>query len=142
MATLLVNRRSEYINRLRNLELVLDGKPLGKIENGETLAFNIPAGKHTFKSTIDWAGSPEITFEVQEEETKKIEVKAFSESRFILYSAFIGLPFFLVLVFFPHLSEQYAFLHYAFPLIMLPSFAVMLYRITIGRKGYLELKVQ
>lgn len=141
MATLIVKRRSEWINRMRNLQLVLDGKPLGQIENGETRTFTIPAGKHTFKSTIDWTGSPEITLEVKEGETSTIEVKAFAGSKWLYRSALVGLPLFLVLLLFPQLAAQYAFLNYAAFLVMLPAFLLMFYRLSVGRNGYLELNV-
>ena len=142
MATLVVSRSSEWMNRLRNLELHLDGKPLGKIANGETKTFTIPAGHHVFKSTIDWAGSPEITFTVQENETRTVEVKAFSGANLLFYTALLEFPFFILLLFFPSLFQKFPLLHYAFLALMLPAFLVLIYRLTAGRKGYLELQVK
>lgn len=142
MATLVVKRRSEWINRLRNLELHLNGRPLGKIASGETKTFTIPAGRHVLKSTIDWAGSPEIAFTVQEQQTQAVEVKAFSGSGFLFLTALLEFPLFLLLLFFPATYQKYPVLDYALWALLLPAFLLLLYKITLGRQKYLELELK
>ena len=142
MATLIVKRSSEWANRLRNLNLVLNGKPLGTIANGEIKNFTLPTGRHQFKSTIDWTGSPEIEIELQESEPTVVEVKTSAGFRWLIRLALVTTPLFFLLLYFPHLSEQYSVLNYLYLLLMGSSLLFMIYKFTLGRKSYLELEIK
>lgn len=47
MATIIINRTSEYLNRLRDYGVYIDGKKVGTIANGETKEFNVSTGQHS-----------------------------------------------------------------------------------------------
>ena len=60
-----LKRASCFPDRLRAYKVILDGKMIGKIKNGEELEFNSPAGKHQLCLKIDWCSSNTIDFEMQ-----------------------------------------------------------------------------
>ncbi|MGH9508424.1 MAG: hypothetical protein ACRD2Q_05775 [Terriglobales bacterium] len=48
--------------------MIIDGKKVGEISNGETKEFPIPAGQHQICLKIDWCGSNTVEFTVAESE--------------------------------------------------------------------------
>ncbi len=50
-------------DRLRAYKVMLDGKEIGKIKNGEEREFDAPAGRHRLCLKIDWCGSNTVDFE-------------------------------------------------------------------------------
>ena len=72
-ATLRLFRRSTYRDRVRAYKVILDGEKIGDIRNGEEETFPIAPGRHVLKLKIDWAGSPEMTFDVATGETASFE---------------------------------------------------------------------
>jgi hypothetical protein len=54
MATIIINRTSEYLNLMRNYGIYIDGKKIDTIANGETKEFNISVGHHSLYTKIDW----------------------------------------------------------------------------------------
>jgi len=81
-----IKRASENINLFRNYKLYLDGKKLGTIAVGEIQEFDVTSGEHKLMAKIDWCSSPEISFTVNENETKYFLVKSFSDS--VLFTPF------------------------------------------------------
>lgn len=62
MATLTLSRESAFTDRLRAYAVMLDGKKIGDLRNGETKSFVIEPGPHTLELKIDWCGSPTLAF--------------------------------------------------------------------------------
>lgn len=62
MATLTISRESAFADRLRAYAVMLDGKKIGDLGNGETKSFVIEPGQHTLALKIDWCGSPVLAF--------------------------------------------------------------------------------
>jgi hypothetical protein len=79
MALLQITREDEYMNRLRNISIYLDGLKLGTIKNGEIKDFEIAAGDHFIKAKIDWCGSNTIHFHVAATETKFFNLCSFAK---------------------------------------------------------------
>jgi hypothetical protein len=141
MALLVVKRNSEWMNRFRNIELELDGKPLGNIGNGETKEFDVPAGNYTFCGKIDWCSSPEIELELNENETTNVGLSGFGGARFLSLTRFISIPVFIMVVFFRSVFEERPWLWPVLLLLILPGFLYMTYYMTLGRKKHLQLHV-
>ena len=53
-ATIQIVRSSQWVNSMRSYNIHLDGKNIGKIENGKTIEFESTEGSHQLKITIDW----------------------------------------------------------------------------------------
>jgi hypothetical protein len=76
MALLKIVRDSGYADRLRDYKVVLDGKEAGKVANGETIEFPIPAGQHSLSLKIDWCGSNTIQFTALEEDVITFDARS------------------------------------------------------------------
>tara|TARA_B100000508_G_C11380376_1_gene238308 strand:- start:335 stop:637 length:303 start_codon:yes stop_codon:yes gene_type:complete len=70
MTKITIHRPSGFSNRLRKIQLVLDDQVLGSLKNGESQTYSIPSGAHRLKAVIDWCESNEVTFDLQDGETK------------------------------------------------------------------------
>jgi hypothetical protein len=57
-----IKREPAYADMLRNYVVVLDGRPIGKIGDGETQNFDIKPGTHTLFMRISWTRSPKVRF--------------------------------------------------------------------------------
>jgi hypothetical protein len=62
LALLKIVRDSGYADRLRAYKVVVDGKTVGEIRDGETKEFPISDGQHELSLKIDWCGSQTIHF--------------------------------------------------------------------------------
>jgi hypothetical protein len=81
MPQLQIHRKNEYVNKLRNIKLFLDGKELGLIQNDETLRFDIPTGNHQLKAKIDWCSSNTASFEITEGQNSNFELSSFTNNQ-------------------------------------------------------------
>ncbi|HWI92725.1 MAG TPA: hypothetical protein VNT20_15720 [Flavisolibacter sp.] len=131
MATIILNRTSEYINRLRDYLVYIDGKKVGTISNGEIKEFNVPSGQHSMVTKIDWCSSQTVTFDVSEDEVKNFNVGGFKNARWLMPTGLI----IIVLSYFANLLFDIEYLFY----LVIPSFLIMVYYMTVGRKRYLTL---
>jgi hypothetical protein len=130
MPTIVINRTSEYSNRLRNYHLFLDGKMIGTISNGQTKQFKTTPGQHTIVAKIDWCSSPEVSFTLSETDKKELTVGGFAHGTWIMSIAIgvIVLDFFLSFIF-----------HFYYTIIFIFTvFVFIVYYVTIGRKKYLK----
>lgn len=57
MPKLIIKRKKELINSMRDIDLFLDRSLLGTISNGRTLVFDLEPGTYNLKAEIDWCGS-------------------------------------------------------------------------------------
>jgi hypothetical protein len=131
MGIIKVKRKSEYANLIRDYKILLDGKPIGTIADGETKEFNIEDGKHTLRATIDWCSSQDIVVYSDQGKTLNITVGSFRSAKWMFpFSGLIlGLHFVLM---------QFGFDYTVF--LLYPIFFVLLYYISVGRKKYLSLE--
>ena len=70
MAKIKLKRDSGYVDRIRAYHVVIDGKKIEKISNGESLEIPVQPGSHELFLKIDWCRSNKIQFSISEEETK------------------------------------------------------------------------
>ncbi len=131
MSSLIINRSSEYTNRARVYNIILDDIKAGTIKNGATEQLTLESGLHTLKFTIDWCSSATITFMIHDGETKHFDISAFKNSKKIM-PVLLGLAvlnMFLLIVF------KLNILNYVF-IALAP---VIIYKLSVGRKSYLTL---
>jgi hypothetical protein len=132
MATITLQRSSDYNNRLRDYKIFIDGEHAGNISNGDTKSFTVPAGKHDICAKIDWCSSQEINFNVSDNETVYFTVGGYRGARMITWIILSMLALHYIL-------QKTVDFHYTVFFVAIP-FLVMLYYISIGRKRYLSLK--
>ena len=76
MALLKIVRDSGYADLIRAYQVLLDGKNIGGIRNGETKDFPVSPGEHLLSLKIDFCGSKTITFFVSEGDTVTFYAKS------------------------------------------------------------------
>ena len=130
MASIIINRTSEYLNRLRNCDVYIDGKKVDTISNGETKEFNISAGQHSILIKIDWCSSQTLLVDINDNETKSFKVGGFKNGKWLIPAALVILG---------SIASRLFDFNYLFYLII-PFFLSMVYYMTLGRKQYLTLK--
>ena len=131
MPTLSIQRSSEYVNRFRDIQILLDGKKIGAVANGGIATFEIPAGTHTVQAKIDWAYSPAVSIEVAEGESCTLHLAGFKGSKWIMPVAITAsIAAFLI--------DKYVHLSLSL-FVTIPLVIGMVYILTLGRKKYLSL---
>lgn len=131
MATIILNRTSEYVNRLRKYGVYIDGKKVGTIANGETKEFGLTPGHHSIVTKIDWCSSKTITFDISDDEMKEFKVGGFKNAKWLMPTALI----IIVLSYIVNLGYGFEYLFY----LVVPAFLLLVYYLTVGRKRYLTL---
>lgn len=63
----------KHVDALRSYEIILDGNVIGQIHNGEVFEYAPSPGSHTLRLKIDWCGSNQLNFDVQEDEVVNFE---------------------------------------------------------------------
>jgi hypothetical protein len=131
MGKIVISRKQEWNNRLRQFHIFLDGQKLGSVGNGEVKTFEIPDGNHSIRAKVDWCGSRDVDFSISGDEKKYFRLSGFKYSSTMMPAAVVLL--FLSLI----LRRLY---HIAFAeWLILPIFLLLLYYLTIGRNDYLVL---
>ena len=131
MAKINIQRTNEYNNRLRDYQIYIDNKKVGAIENGGNKDFEIEEGNHTIEAKIDWCGSPKVNVEIINGETKSLKVGGFKYGKWLM-------PITLILILLHFLMEHFFDFDYIIFLVY-PTFILLVYYLTIGRKKYLTL---
>jgi len=134
MAKLIINRTSEWNNRMRDIGIYLDGEKIGTIGNGEIKEFEIEPGEHTLKSKIDWCGSETLKMNLTDNETKKVELSGFKLGKFMMPIALI-----ISIIYFAF-GETLNLDPMLFLVLILPFGLYLVYHLTLGRNKYLRLE--
>lgn len=131
MATINIQRTSEYNNRARDFIIYIDGQKAGTIANGETKEFTVPPGQHKVHAKIDWCSSRELSVNCDEPMAKTFSVGGFKHGKWLMPVA-MGL---IVLHIILKYTIQFDYVIY----LIIPAFLFLLYYLTIGRKNYLSI---
>lgn len=131
MAIIILNRTSEYVNRLSDYGVYIDGKKVGTIANGEIKEFNVSPGQHSIITKIDWCSSPSLTFDISDNEVKNFKVGGFKNAKWLMPTGLI----IIILSYIVNLLFDFEYLFY----LVIPGFLIMIYYMTVGRKRYLTL---
>jgi hypothetical protein len=62
VANISVRRESAFFDRFRDYRILLDGREIGRIGNGQEKSFQIDPGEHELLMTIDWCSSSPVRF--------------------------------------------------------------------------------
>ena len=76
MAILRIIRDSGYADRLRAYQVIVDGKHVGDLRDGQTKEFPVSAGQRQLSLKIDWCGSKTVSFSVAEDDTVTFHAKS------------------------------------------------------------------
>jgi hypothetical protein len=131
MATIKIKRTTEWVNMGRNYKIFIDGQFVGKIASGATKEFQTTAGQHIVVAKIDWCSSPNISINVNSNETKYLKVGNFRHSGWLLLlmAGMIGL-----------LPILRGFIGFDYAIIFpIPPLLLSVFYISFGRKKYLTI---
>ena len=84
MPTIRLKRTSEYNNRMRDYKIFIDGQQIGTIANGETKDFPTTVGQHIVTAKVDWCSSPDISVDINDNQTKNLKVGGFRNGQFLM----------------------------------------------------------
>lgn len=132
MSKIVINRTDEFVNGMRDYQILFDGVVVGTVSNGETKEFPVPPGLYAVSAKIDWCGSPTLLVVVDEGDVKILQVGAFKVNKWLLI---IGFVFFVLYVL---ITRTFDYMGLSFILSLVT--AQFLYVLTFGRKKYLTLK--
>jgi len=130
-ATLIIQRSNEFLNRFRNIEILIDGKRAGKVANGSTVEFEVYPGEHAINARIDWASSNPANLHMAEGETYLLVLSGFRGSKWMI-------PVGLLLTFGTWALDHALDINISLA-ISIPILIGLLYMLTIGSKKYLTL---
>jgi hypothetical protein len=74
MGTLRIRRVDESINMLRAYKILVNGQPVGKVDNGGVVDFTLAPGTHEVSAKIDWCSSPAFPVNVASGGVVELEV--------------------------------------------------------------------
>ena len=131
MATIKIKRTNESFNAARNYKIFIDGQFVGEIANRATKEFPTTAGQHTVTAKLDWCGSPNVSIDIDTNETIHLSVGCFKYGGWLMLLGIGILPFFPALKVITGLGNT---INFFIPIVLLPF-----YYITFGRKKYLTL---
>lgn len=79
-----------YRTRFGQYRVRIDGNPVGKIAEGETKDFSVPAGQHRVRLTIDrlWS-SREVTLQVRDGELAEFICRPGGPALYILFALLV-----------------------------------------------------
>lgn len=132
MARLIVKRKREWMNWVRDFSIVLDDKKVGSVSNGDAEEFQLTEGDHRLKVKMDWCGSETHSFSISANQTYTVKICTYKYSQLILLAEIALLVTHIIV------QRRYG-ISYIFWLVI-PLFLCSLYYITLGRNSYLRIK--
>lgn len=133
MPQLIIKRNTEWANKFRPFELYFNGKKVTDIHDRQLLTFEIPEGDHSLYAKVGSCGSETIYFSVAGEEIRRIEIRGFVFSKYLLPLALLtGTVYFGLYFRFNYNSLLLA-------TIMMFFLGYLIYFISFGKKQYLRL---
>jgi len=88
MAKIIINRSSEYSNKLRSIGIYLDNKKIGDVADGEFKEFEVEEGEYILRAKIDWCRSNPIDFKINSNETLRFNLSGRNPFLALFYITF------------------------------------------------------
>ena len=93
VAQIRVVRDSGRIDRLRAYQVIVDGKKVGEIFDGETRVFAVSPGRHQIRLKVDWFVSNLLELEVAEGDKATLHAKSNLQGRIWLFCRYVFFPY-------------------------------------------------
>lgn len=136
MSKIIVQRDTEWANKARPVSIIMDGQRLGRIEDRQTIAFEIPEGEHEFSMKMDWCTSNKIQLNLEKEDMVHLRVEGFVFSKYFFPVAMIILLIYIGVYLTTGVNSVWL------ASLVMFSLGYLLFFLTIGRKYYLQLKIK
>jgi hypothetical protein len=138
MPKIIINRKGEWANRLRKINVFIDGRNAGGVKNDGSEEFVLEPGKHTVECKIDWCSCKPVEMELREGDVKILKLQSGVKYMWVFYiviiAAFVGRMSY-------RLSDKPVpdWVDYAQTVLFSLALVYLVYFLTIGRKQYLSL---
>jgi len=76
MAQININRPKAYSNMMRSIKILIDGKEMDSVNNGQSKSLALDPGEYKLKAKIDWCGSQELSFTLTEGESRNFTIRS------------------------------------------------------------------
>ncbi len=91
MSTISLARRpGGWVDRARKYKVLVDGKQVGTIGQGQRQSFDVPQGPHEVTLKIDWAQSPPLRLDLAEDEAADLFCAPKANVLTVFYFASLG----------------------------------------------------
>lgn len=131
MARVTIKRSSEWLHKLRNVHVIVDGVDFATLKNGERKVINLPEGKHHIQAKMSWFGSRKLDFKLTNGGYTSFYVKGYKHAKYTsMASVFVAPVYLLLLMPFAgfYLAIGSAIILY------------LMYMLFVGRHKYLEIE--
>jgi len=142
-----IYNKEQQVNKLRKINILLDGKYCCAIANGATHSVALPPGAHILEAKIDWCGSAPVSFEIKNGQQINMALSCNYQPKTNLLSKLHPIIFFgglLLNLYFKSAVLLWSVLGFSFIYQLMEAYKRsgkgMLYYLTIGRKKYLKLE--
>jgi hypothetical protein len=130
MPKLIINRTSEWNNKMRDVEIYLDGSKIGIIEAEQVKEFDIEAGQHILHTKMGWSGSNKLDLKITEKEIKNIALSGSKSWKWLSILVILSSPIYIILPSLTNIPMLY---------FMILITALVIYFATFRRKNFLIL---
>lgn len=134
MASIKIERPAEWMNMARSYGIYINGKKVGKIQNGETKIYKVKPGINKIHSKIDWCESQDVSVNVSEGEMLVFRISSFKYAS-LMIGLLMGLLFLNLLI---HYFLNVNFTGFVF--LPFTLFLYFIYYLTFGRHKYLRIE--
>ncbi len=137
MGQIIIEGHSKWYNRLKKVNIFIDGEKVESINNGERKIYDVKQGNHNIQAKFNRISSN--TIELHTNNESHIDLKV--DKNIARTPQILGLVT-LVCIAFVHIKE-YNFLNETtkyIALILIPLLIITLFKLVIGKKKYLQLK--
>ncbi|MCE3283091.1 MAG: hypothetical protein K0Q66_1828 [Chitinophagaceae bacterium] len=126
------------MNRLRNINVFVDGKKAGAVKNGSSEEFTVEPGSHQVECKIDWCACEPLNVELKENEVKILKLQ--SGLKYLNYFYIVIILVVIGRLFFRFSGQPMpGWYDTAVVVILVPSLVYLFYFLTVGKKKYLSL---
>jgi hypothetical protein len=139
LAKIIINRKSEWLNRLRAFKVFIDDKEVGAVKNGSSEEFVVEEGTHNVHIKFGLYKSISLTITLNKGENKFLLTRNGMKYFWPLYILLlVGVVSKLIMIKLGIYNTDWS--SYIQLLLVLPSLLYFLFYLTIGRKKYLVLE--
>jgi hypothetical protein len=136
---LVLNRKSEWLNRARPYKVIIDGEQVGKISSGKVEEFELSQINQTVECKVDWCYSNKYELTAADGDTVYLQVKSGMKAFWIIYVLLLG--YIIVSFIAPGFINSLGNVGMVIRAIVLGiPFFYLAYYLTLGRRNYLSLE--
>lgn len=137
MAKIILNRKSEWMNRAKGYKVLINGEEKGSIKHAGSEEYIVDQGLHIIECKINWMKSNKMEVFVNENEVKILLVKNGMKYYWPVYFVFITVLFAGIFFTKKRGFDIPEWFIYGRLILMILAFCYFVYYMSLGRNKYL-----